>query len=124
MEKNSPTNIDEYISACPADIQERLMIMRTTIHAAAPEASEKISYQMPTFFLFGNLVHFAAFKDHIGFFPTSSGVEHFLPELTHYKTSKGTIQFALDEPLPLDLVTRITKFRVEENLARAKAKKK
>ncbi len=124
MEKIAPTSIDEYIAAWPAEIQEKLKTLRAAIHAAAPDASEKISYQMPTFYLFGNLVHFAAFKDHLSFFPTGSGVEHFLPELNHFKTSKGTIQLPFNEPLPLDLINRITKFRVEENLSRAKAKKK
>ncbi len=126
MEKThaGPTSIDEYIAGFAPEIQEKLQAMRSTIRGAAPEASEKISYQMPTFYLQGNLVHFAAFKNHIGFFPTGSGVEHFLPELGSYKTSKGTIQFPLDRPLPLELVGQITRFRVEENLARARAKKK
>jgi uncharacterized protein YdhG (YjbR/CyaY superfamily) len=122
--KPAPTTIDEYIAGFPAEIQEKLRAMRATIHAAAPEATEKISYAMPTFFLQGNLVHFAAFKNHIGFFPAPSGIEKFAQALERYQTSKGTIQFPLSEPLPLDLVTKVTEFRVQENLARAKAKKK
>ncbi len=125
MEKKAPpTTIDEYIAAFPAEIQQKLQTMRATIHAAAPEASEKISYQMPTFYQQGNVVHFAAFKNHIGFFPAPSGVEQFLPEAARYHTSKGTLQFPLDEPLPLELVSKITRFRVEENLAKARSKGK
>jgi len=122
--KPAPTTIDEYIAGFPAEIQEKLRAMRATIHAAAPDATEKISYAMPTFYLQGNLVHFAAFKNHIGFFPAPSGIERFAQEIGPYQTSKGTIQFPLTEPLPLDLVTKITQYRVQENLARAKAKKK
>ncbi|MGD0707569.1 MAG: DUF1801 domain-containing protein, partial [Anaerolineaceae bacterium] len=91
---------------------------------AAPEATEKISYQIPTFYLKGNLVHFAAFKNHIGFFPTSSGIEKFKDELSSYVVSKGTARFPLGKPIPYDLISRITKFRVAENLERAKNKKK
>jgi uncharacterized protein YdhG (YjbR/CyaY superfamily) len=94
------------------------------IHAAAPEATEKISYQMPTFFLHGNLVHFAAFKHHIGFYPVPSGIEAFAAELAPYKRSKGAVQFPLDQPLPHDLITRIVDFRVAENRQKAEAKKK
>ena len=118
MEKNKPTpkTIDEYIKAFPRDIQEKLRAMRKTIHAAAPEAEEKISYQMPTFFLRGNLVHFAAFKNHIGFYPVPSGILAFKKELSPYTTTKGGVQFPLDKPLPLALVARIVKFRVAENV--------
>lgn len=98
--------------------------MRATIHAAAPEATEKISYEMPTFYQQGNVVHFAAFKNHIGFFPAPSGIERFAQEIGPYQTSKGTLQFPLTQPIPFDLVTKITEFRVQENLTRAKAKKK
>lgn len=122
--KSIPTTIDEYIADFPDDIQKILQQVRMTIHEAAPDAKEKISYQMPTFYLEGNLVHFAAFKNHIGFFPTPSGVSSFQKELTAYKTSKGTIQFPLDEPIPFDLIRKIVLFRVKENLAKAKAKKK
>ncbi len=114
--------IDEYIAVFPRDIQERLVQMRATIKSAAPDATEKISYRMPTFFLNGNLVHFAAFKNHIGFYPTASGVAHFSTELASYQTSKGAIQFPLDQPIPFDLVARIVKFRVMENQQRAQAK--
>ena len=119
-----PKNIDEYIAACPADVQAKLQEMRATIKQAAPDAEEAISYQMPTFKLNGNLVHFAAFKSHIGFYPVPSGIEAFKKELAVYKQGKGSVQFPLDQPLPLKLITRIVKFRVKENAAKAKAKKK
>lgn len=120
----APRNIDEYLAGYPEDIREILQKIRAVIHAAAPQAQETISYQIPTFTLKGNLVHFAAFKNHISFFPASSGVEKFKSELAGYKTSKGTIQFPLGQPIPYDLIRRIVLFRVEENLARAEAKKK
>ena len=100
-------------------MQSVLQTLRQTIHQAAPDAVEKISYGMPTFTLKGNLVHFGAFKTHIGFYPTPSGIEKFKDELAVYKGAKGSVQFPLDEPLPLDLVRRIVEFRVEENLAKA-----
>jgi uncharacterized protein YdhG (YjbR/CyaY superfamily) len=118
------TTIDEYIALFPAQVQAKLNDLRAAIKAAAPEASEKISYAMPTFFLKGNLVHFGAHANHIGFYPTPSGMEQFKQELSVYKTAKGSAQFPLDQPLPLDLVTRIVKFRVAENLAAAAAKKR
>jgi uncharacterized protein YdhG (YjbR/CyaY superfamily) len=108
--------IDEYIAAFPKEIQDILQKLRQTIKDSAPQAQEAISYQIPTFKLNGNLVHFAAFKDHIGFFPTSSGVAAFKKELSAYKTSKGTIRFPLDKPVPFDLVRKIVKYRVNENL--------
>jgi uncharacterized protein YdhG (YjbR/CyaY superfamily) len=114
--------IDEYIATFPEDIQGKLKQIRATIKAAAPDATEKISYQMPTFFLNGNLVHFAAFKNHIGFYPTASGVAHFTTELASYQTSKGAIQFPLDQPIPFDLVTRIVQFRVMENRQKEQTK--
>ncbi len=114
------SNIDEYIAACPAEIHESLRAMRTTIQTAAPEASEKISYGIPTFYLHGNLVHFGGFKDHIGLFPTALGVEAFKQELGAYAVSKGTIRFPLDKPLPLSLISKIVKFRVKQNLERNK----
>lgn len=116
------SSIDEYIAAFPPDIQARLHAVRATIREAAPAAAERISYQMPTFFLQGNLVHFAALKHHIGLYPTPSGVEAFAAELADYERSKGAVRFPLEQPLPLDLVSRIVTFRVAENLARAKAK--
>jgi Uncharacterized conserved protein len=117
----TPKSIDEYIAKFPEDIRQKLQTLRQTIHETVPEAQEKISYSMPAFALNGRiLVYFAAFKEHIGFFPTGSGVEHFLPELGAYKTSKGTIQFPLDQPLPLELVRRIAAYRAQENLAKPK----
>ena len=124
MKTTAPKNIDEYIASCPKEVQERLQELRATIHKAAPDAEEAISYQMPTFKQEGNLVHFAAFKNHIGFYPVPTGIEAFKKELSVYKTSKGAVQFPLDKPLPLKLVARIVKFRVKDNLAKAKAKKK
>ncbi len=117
--KISFTTIDEYITAFPPDVQEKLEQMRVTIRAAAPDAVEKINYGMPTFAQNGNLVFFGAFKQHIGFYPTPSGIEAFKDELSVYKGAKGSVQFPLDEPLPLDLVRRIVEFRVAENLAKA-----
>lgn len=108
--------VDEYIKKAPPEVRDKLISLRKTIKAAAPpEAQEKISYQIPTFTHHGNLVHFAAFKDHLSLFPGSSGVEAFKKELVGYKTSKGTIQFPLDKPLPMALITKIVKFRVKEN---------
>ncbi len=124
MQSNKFTSIDEYISNCPEDIQKKLKDMRATIRAAAPDATEKISYQIPTFYLKGNLVHFGALKNHIGFYPTPSGVQAFIKETKKYASTKGAIQFPLDEPLPLKLVSKIVKFRVKENLERAKLKSK
>lgn len=117
METNatSPATIDEYIAGFPPDIRAILQQIRATIQAAAPEATEKISYQMPTFYLNGNLVHFAAFKKHIGLYPAPSGVAAFQEELAPYVKAKGSIQFPLDKPIPYDLIARITAFRVEEN---------
>ena len=127
MKKNDtpqPVTIDEYIAGFPPEIQLMLEQIRNTIKSAAPGATEKISYQMPTFFLKGNLVHFAAFQNHIGFYPVPSGIEAFREELSAYKGGKGSVQFPLDKPLPLDLVARIVSFRVKENLAKAEAKLK
>jgi len=114
--KTTPKSIDEYILKFPADIQEKLETMRKVIKEAAPEATEKISYQMPTFYLYGNLVHFAAFKKHIGFFPTSSGVASFEKELSQYKGGKGSVQFPFEKPIPYELISKIVKFRVSENI--------
>ena len=116
------SSIDAYIASFPEETQALLEAMRATIRAAAPEAEEKISYQMPTFFLKGNLAHFAAFKHHIGFYPAPRGIEEFKEELSIYKGAKGSVQFPLDQPLPLDLVARIVRCRVAENLAAAEAK--
>ena len=115
-------SIDEYIATFPEDIQKTLKELKANIKAAAPEAEEKFSYGMPTFFLNGNLVHFAAFKSHIGFYPTPSGIEAFKDELSIYKGAKGSVQFPRDKPLPLALISKIVKFRVTENLKKAKKK--
>ena len=123
-QKQSPTTIDEYIAQFPADIQKKLQEIRGVVREAAPEAQEKISYQMPAFAWNGNLVYFAAFKDHLSFFPTSSPVSVFKEDLAPYKVSKGTIQFPLDQPVPLELIRKIVVFRVEENRQKAAAKKK
>ena len=121
--KNGFNSIDEYIAAFPADIQKILQEIRAVIKAAAPKAEEKIGYQMPTFTLNGgNLVHFAAFKNHIGFYPTPSGIEAFQKELSVYKGAKGSVQFPIDKPMPLKLISRIVKFRVAENIKKAKTK--
>ncbi len=120
-----PKDVDEYIARFPRDVREIMENIRLTIKTAAPAAEEKISYQMPTFYLHGNLVHFAVWKKHIGFYPTSSGTEKFQKELSVYKGAKGSVQFPLDEPMPYALIGRIVQFRVKENLAKApKSKKK
>jgi uncharacterized protein YdhG (YjbR/CyaY superfamily) len=116
--------VDEYLSAFPADIKAILKEFRKTIKQAAPQAEELISYNIPAFTLQGRLVYYAAFKNHIGFYPVSSAIKTFQKELSGYKTSKGTIQFPVDKPIPLGLITRIVKFRVKENLEKAKAKNK
>jgi len=124
MENPGAQTIDEYIAGFPEPVRTLLEQLRERIRQTAPEAGEKISYRIPTFDLHGNLVHFAGYKQHIGFYPSSSGIAAFQDELGAYKTSKGTVQFPLDEPLPLDLVERIVAFRVEENRARAEAKRR
>ncbi len=120
----APRNIDEYIAGFPQDVQEILEKVRLTIRKAAPDAEETISYQMPTFTLKGNLVHFAAHTKHIGFYPTPTGIEKFKKELSVYEGAKGSVKFPLDEPIPFELISKIVKFRVKENLARAAAKEK
>lgn len=112
--------IDDYISTFPEDMRSILEKMRKTIRGAAPDAEETISYRIPTFKLNGNLVHFAAFKDHIGFFPTSSARVAFPKELSKYKGGIGTIQFPLDQPIPYALVRKIVKYRVKENTSKKK----
>src|SRR6266498_2712779 len=121
--KTAPKDIDDYIAGFPKDIQTILQKIRQIVKKAAPEAQEKISYQMPTFYLNGNLVHFAAFKNHIGFYPTPSGTAKFKKEIAGYQAAKGSIQFPLDQPIPYDLISQIVEFRVKENLAKAKKKK-
>ena len=124
METNKNYNsIDEYIALFPPEVQKKLQEVRDTIHEAAPEAQEKISYQMPAFTLNGNLVYFAAFKNHIGFYPIPSGIEAFKEELSKYPQGKGSVQFPLDQPLPLDLIRRIVLYRAEENKKKAKKKR-
>ena len=116
----APGTIDEYIADSPADVQEILEKIRTTIKKAAPDAEETIRYKMPTFNLKGHyLVYFAAYKKHIGFYPAPIGNAAFKEELSAYESGKGTLQFPLDKPIPFDLITRVVKFRVKENLARA-----
>lgn len=122
--QKEPTTIDEYITGFPHEIQEILEQIRTTIRKAAPEAKEAIKYQMPTFTLNGNLVHFAAFKKHIGFYPVPTAIEEFKHDLSVYKGGKGSVQFPLDQPIPFELIRKIVKFRVEENLKKAAAKGK
>jgi len=112
--------IDTYIASYPKDVAVKLETVRKTIKKLAPKAEEAMSYGIPTFKLNGNLIHFAAFKNHIGLYPGSSGVKAFGKELSKYKTSKGTIQFPLDAPLPIPLIKKITKFCVERNLAKKK----
>lgn len=124
---NQNSLIDDYISQFEPDIQLLLQEIRRVIREAAPEATEAISYQMPTYVYFGNLVHFAAFKNHIGYYPAPSGIEAFKEEISKYKWAKGSVQFPLDQPMPLDLIRRIVLFRVAENQRldeEKKAKKK
>jgi uncharacterized protein YdhG (YjbR/CyaY superfamily) len=120
-EHTAPKTIDEYIAGFPPDVQEILQKIRLTIRKAAPQAQETISYKMPTFTLNGNLVYFAGFKNHIGFYPVPTGIEKFKKELSVYKQGRGSVQFPLDKPIPYGLIRRIVQFRVKENLARAKA---
>ncbi|TGN00055.1 iron chaperone [Leptospira dzoumogneensis] len=116
MDKTKSTfqSIDEYIKTFPKEVQSILQELRKVIREEAPEASEKISYQIPTFYLNGNLVHFAAYKNHIGFYPGASGIAKFKKEIDKYKNAKGSVQFPIDQSLPFDLVRKIVKFRVGE----------
>ena len=122
--QTSSPKIDAYIAAFPEDVQEILKKIRSTIQNAAPDAEETINYGIPTFTLKGNLVHFAGFKKHIGFYPTPTGIEKFKKELSVYEGAKGSVQFPLDKPIPYGLISKIVKFRVKENLERAAAKGK
>ena len=124
MESNQGgfNSIDEYIATFPEEIQKILAELRAAIKASAPDAEEKISYQMPTFALKGNLVHFAAHKKHIGFYPSPSGIQAFKHELSIYEGAKGSVRFPIDKPLPLELISKIVKFRVTENLENAEIK--
>jgi uncharacterized protein YdhG (YjbR/CyaY superfamily) len=121
--KANPTTIDEYIALCPKDVQPILARVRAVIKESAPQAEEKISYAMPGFYLNGNLVWFGAHQNHIGFYPKPSGIEAFKEELSVYKQSKGAIQFPLDKPMPYELIIKIVKFRVAENLKKSGKKK-
>jgi len=120
----NPNAIGKYIAIFPEDVQAILEKVRAEIRKAAPNAEEKINYGIPTFTLEGNLVHFAGFKNHIGFYPTPSGIEKFKRELSVYEGAKGSVKFPLDKPIPYALIGRITKFRVKENLERAQTKGK
>ncbi len=119
MKAKKAKDIDEYIADFPVDVQLLLQKVRTAIRKAAPKAEEAIKYQMPTFVLNGNLIHFAGYKNHIGIYPGSRPVEEFKDELTRYETSKGTIRLPLDKPIPVGLITKITKFCVKRNIERA-----
>ena len=110
--------IDEYIATFPQNVQEILQELRQTIKDSAPNAKETISYQIPTFKLNDSLVHFAAYKNHIGFYPTSSAIKEFQKELSQYELGKGTVKFPINQPIPFDLIKRIVKFRIKENLER------
>lgn len=123
MEQPKPENVDQYIANFPIETQRLLQQIRETIHKAVPEAKEVISYGMPAFKQNTVLVYFASYAKHIGFYPTGSGIEAFKEEFTQYKWSKGAVQFPLDKPLPLDLITRIAKFKAERDLEKVKKKK-
>jgi uncharacterized protein YdhG (YjbR/CyaY superfamily) len=118
MIKTRYSTVDEYIAGFPKDIQDKLQKLRQTVRKAAPEAEEVISYQMPALKLHGIMAYFAAFKNHIGFFPTASGIAAFKNDLASYETTKGTVRFPLDKPLPLSLIGKIVKYRAKENLRR------
>ena len=120
--KNTVNSIDEYIAKFPEEVQRILIELRAVIKESAPDAEERISYKMPTFALKGNLVHFAAYKNHIGFYPTPNGIQAFKKELSIYEGAKGSIKFPIDRSLPLELISKIVKFRVTENLKNAKNK--
>ncbi len=119
---SSIANIDQYIASFPEEVQNLLKQVRATVTRSAPHAEEAIKYGLPTFVLNENLVHFGAFKKHIGFYPTPSGIAAFTNELSQYTCSKGAVQFPLDEPLPLKLIAKIARFRVREAAERARSK--
>lgn len=122
--ERSPKSIDEYIAGFPRDVQRILEQIRTTISKAAPDAREAIKYQIPTFVLHGNLVHFAAFKNHIGFYPTPAAIEAFKDELSRYNFAKGSVQFPIDQPMPLALIAKIVRFRVTDAEGKARTKQR
>lgn len=117
-------SVDQYIDTFPPATRKILRGLRSEIRQSAPAATEKISYQMPTYFQNGNLVHFAAYKNHIGFYPAPSGILAFKDELKGFKSAKGSVQFPIDQPLPLKLIGKIVRFRVKENSSKASKKKK
>jgi len=122
-DRSAPRTIDEYISAFPPDVQSILRKIRLTVRAAAPQAEEKISYRMPAFAMKGILIYFAAFKNHIGVYPPVRGDEKLNKKLARYRGEKGNLKFPLNEPIPYDLISRIVKFKVKEQLARARSKR-
>jgi uncharacterized protein YdhG (YjbR/CyaY superfamily) len=122
-QRSAATNIDEYIAECSPDVRSILEKIRSTIRDSAPQATEKISYAIPTFVLDGNLVHFAAFKNHIGFYPPVKGDEKLVADTAPYRGEKGNLRFPLDRPIPYALIRRIVKHRVQEQLGKAKAKR-
>ena len=123
-DKTPPGSVDEYIAGFPPAVQDVLQKIRATVRKAAPEAEETIKYKMPTFTLHGNLVYFAAFQGHIGFYPPVTGSKELRGELKRYEGPKGSLRFPLDKPIPYDLIARIVEFRVKENLERAKGKRR
>lgn len=124
MRTSQVTTIDQYIAEFPEEIQSILEQIRTTIKKTAPAAKEAMKYGMPTFVYEGNLVHFAAFKNHFGFYPAPSGIEAFDKQTSQYKAGKGTLQFPIDQPIPYDLIVQIVQYRLQENEAKAALKKK
>ena len=121
---DSPTTVDEYIAAFPPAVQSKLEQIRSAIRALVPEAQETIKYRMPTYFLHENLVHFAAYENHVGLYPSPSGIAKFQDELSGYKSAKGSVQFPIDQPLPMQLIGKIVKFRADEVRAKSAAKKR
>jgi uncharacterized protein YdhG (YjbR/CyaY superfamily) len=111
---SSPTTVDEYIAGFPKDVQKILKAVRAVVSVAAPDAQERIAYQMPTYTMGKNLAHFAAFKNHIGFYPTPNGISSFEKQLSKYKRGKGSVQFPIDKPMPLALIKRMVEYRVKE----------
>ncbi|MES2431008.1 MAG: DUF1801 domain-containing protein [Bacteroidota bacterium] len=122
LQAHTPENVDEYISEFPEDVQKKLQELRVSIKKAAPKAEELISYKMPAFKLHGMLVYFAGYKNHVGFYATPHGHNEFKKELSKYKTGKGSVQFPLNEPLPLTLISKMVKYRVKENVEKEKSK--
>lgn len=115
MKKDPPATIDEYIAQCPENVQQIMRQIRSVIKETAPQAEERISYQMPAFYWKGYLVYFAPRKDYIGFYPTGSGIEAFKDEISGYKSSKGAVQFPFNQPMPFDLIRKMVKFKMAEN---------